>query len=271
MSEPRCCGSHEGDTVRSHRVDGLARFFASTHGSGRIPPHFHDRLRICLVVEGAYEERLPGERVECRPGTLLAHAPGLVHENQVRDSGAFCFQIAYEPGSLEGLQELEGAGSPVVAVRPPLATMLDLWDALRFSESEDELTLEEGARVLITQLSTATAMQFGNTTFPWLGRVLERLRDDSRKTPTLRELAAVAGVSRSHLAASFKARFGCTIGEYLRQLRTRRAAEQLTRAEPSLAEVAYAAGFADQSHMNRTFKRQVGLTPGAFRKRFLNA
>jgi AraC-like DNA-binding protein len=76
------------------------------------------------------------------------------------------------------------------------------------------------------------------------------------------------GWSRRHLTARFRAQLGITPKAYGRVLRFRHAAELLSipapgRA-PSLAEVAVAAGYYDQSHLNRDFVAMSGCTPGQF-------
>jgi AraC family transcriptional regulator len=53
--------------------------------------------------------------------------------------------------------------------------------------------------------------------------------------------------------------------QYIRRLRLEWAAERLRKREESLAQIASAAGFADQSHFTTWFKRQFGTTPAAFR------
>jgi AraC family transcriptional regulator len=75
----------------------------------------------------------------------------------------------------------------------------------------------------------------------------------------------MVGVHRVHLARRFRQHFGCSTTEYLRHLRVRAAAAALASTETPLATVALDAGFADQSHLCRTFKGETGLTPGAFR------
>jgi len=63
---------------------------------------------------------------------------------------------------------------------------------------------------------------------------------------------------------SFRKATGLPPHAYLRQLRVERARELLFRRMP-LAEVALAAGFADQAHFTRTFKQITGTTPGRYR------
>jgi AraC family transcriptional regulator len=79
-------------------------------------------------------------------------------------------------------------------------------------------------------------------------------------------LAVGVGVHPVTLARAFRRAFGCTIGEYLRRLRIERAAEQLATGTQPLAEIALAAGFADQSHFSNVFRRRVGMSPSAYRR-----
>jgi AraC-like DNA-binding protein len=80
----------------------------------------------------------------------------------------------------------------------------------------------------------------------------------------LAELAAVCGMSAFQLIRAFHATLGIPPHAYLTQVRAERARELLRRGEP-ISGVAFACGFADQSHLTRVFKRQFGMTPGAFR------
>jgi AraC family transcriptional regulator len=83
---------------------------------------------------------------------------------------------------------------------------------------------------------------------------------------SLAELAAAASVSADHLARAFRRHQGCTVGEYVRRLRVELACRLLAESEEPLAQVALAAGFSDQSHFTKVFRRRMGTTPAAFRK-----
>jgi transcriptional regulator GlxA family with amidase domain len=78
-------------------------------------------------------------------------------------------------------------------------------------------------------------------------------------------LATVAGLSTYHFAREFKRSTGIAPHYYLVNKRIERAQDMLARTDSSLAEIAIAAGFADQSHLARHFRRIVGSTPREFR------
>jgi transcriptional regulator GlxA family with amidase domain len=81
----------------------------------------------------------------------------------------------------------------------------------------------------------------------------------------LSTLAGVAGLSVHHFARQFKQSIGVTPHYYLTQKRVERAQEMLARTDLSLAEIAYATGFSDQSHLARHFRHMLGTTPREFR------
>jgi AraC-like DNA-binding protein len=96
-------------------------------------------------------------------------------------------------------------------------------------------------------------------------KVRDRLADDAAETPTLAELASLAGLSRYQVLRRFEKVYGVPPHAWLLQRRAERA-RGLIRGGAGLAAAAAACGFADQSHMTRVFVRQFGFTPGAWQK-----
>lgn len=101
---------------------------------------------------------------------------------------------------------------------------------------------------------------------PWLRRVGERLVEEFIHPPSASELAREAGVSPSHLSRAFRSAHGVSIPRFVRRLRVRRAASLLAHTDRPVADVALAAGFYDQSHLTRSFREAMGVTPAAYRK-----
>lgn len=83
---------------------------------------------------------------------------------------------------------------------------------------------------------------------------------------SLQDMAIAAHVSPFHLSRQFKKAVGMTPHQYLIQTRVESARALLAAGSRSLAEVASAVGFSDQSHLTRQFKRVLGVTPGQVRQ-----
>ncbi|MFA6546554.1 MAG: AraC family transcriptional regulator [Limisphaerales bacterium] len=101
--------------------------------------------------------------------------------------------------------------------------------------------------------------------------VLARIRDRYREQLPNRKLAALAGLSLRGFERKFRQNFQVTPQQYLRKLRIRMACRALVFTEQPLAEVAVECGFADQSHFNHEFRRQMGRTPRAYREHYRRA
>jgi AraC family transcriptional regulator len=99
-----------------------------------------------------------------------------------------------------------------------------------------------------------------------LRTVVEYIMENLGGSPTLEEMAAVVHLSPYHFARQFKAATGLPPYQYVIARRVERA-QHLLRGdgELGLAEVAFRAGFSDQSHFSSHFKRIIGVTPGQFR------
>jgi AraC family transcriptional regulator len=78
-------------------------------------------------------------------------------------------------------------------------------------------------------------------------------------------LADIACLSPYHFSRSFKQATGVGLHHYVMQRRLEQAKTLLRRTNQPLALIALEAGFADQSHLNSVFRREIGVTPGQFR------
>lgn len=100
-----------------------------------------------------------------------------------------------------------------------------------------------------------------------LAEVTGYIVDNLDANLTLGELAAIAGMSRFHFTRKFKQHLGIGPARYVQRLRIERAKALMLKGDTPLADVALAAGFADQSHFTRRFKNFTGETPGRFQHR----
>ena len=100
-----------------------------------------------------------------------------------------------------------------------------------------------------------------------LQRAKEVLAADYERDLALGEVAEQCGLSRGHFAKAFRISTGTTPHRWRQQRRIDQAKQLLTDGHLSLADVALASGFADQSHFTRVFSRMVGETPAGWRRR----
>ena len=97
--------------------------------------------------------------------------------------------------------------------------------------------------------------------------LVEYVEDNLERPISLAEMAALARMSVSHLIRKFHADFNCPPHAYVMQQRVEHAKRLLTVGKGvPLKLVAARSGFADQSHMNRLFRRMLNMTPSEFRR-----
>lgn len=83
------------------------------------------------------------------------------------------------------------------------------------------------------------------------------------------DMARIAGLSSTHFNRRFRQLLRVTPTEYLRSVRVQAAQRLLATTSHTLAEIAVDVGYTDQSHLTRRFREVTGLTPAAWRKRFV--
>jgi len=249
-------GQFFGDLVAEQRAGG---FVVTLNDYGRgtaIPWHRHSEPCVTFVVAGAYRERLQRSTRECTARTLVLHEADELHADDFL-APSRCLGIYFDP------RRIGMAFDRIGTVRSPALAAIATHAAreLRRRDSVTPLVIEGLMLQMFGELSRAD----GGAIAPWLGRVRDEIASRFAEPLTHAALAANAGVHPVHLARSFRRYFGITVGEMIRQLRVEHAKSAIRGGRP-LAAAALEAGFADQSHLTRTFRAVTGLTPGAFRR-----
>ena len=238
-------------------------------------PHFHYCYSVGVLVEGAFRYRHCRREGVARKGTVLLVNPGEVHSGSGLDGRPFRIRVAYV-GVARLVEIAHALGRPdmnTVMLTSPVVDDVDL--AARLMHLFDAL-LDDTDPALLAALeaSTLSALveRYGNKEAPIRAWSHERRRvrlareflEAHYQAPVrLTELSARAGLSRFHFLRVFQEEVGLTPHRYLTQVRLERARAMLTAGD-DIAHTALACGFNDQSHLNRQFKRLLGVTPGAF-------
>ena len=96
--------------------------------------------------------------------------------------------------------------------------------------------------------------------------VIAQLEADTSRAWDARTLGELVNLSASRFRHLFKQETGTTPGQYLRELRFRKAEVMLRTTFLSLKEIADEVGLASLSHFMRDFKKRYGMTPRQYRK-----
>jgi AraC-like DNA-binding protein len=99
-----------------------------------------------------------------------------------------------------------------------------------------------------------------------IDEALFRSEGDEERWCIAELLSKVAGLSRCHFVRAFRQSVGATPHNFLIYRRFRKAVDFITGTDLPLAEIALAAGFADQSHFSRRFRQYLGVSPSSFRR-----
>ncbi|MCI0435875.1 MAG: AraC family transcriptional regulator [Gemmatimonadetes bacterium] len=234
-----------------------------------LAPHDHDRAILAVVLDGVIESSIANRELDCAPASVWTEPVAERHANAIGRDGAHVLVVQpdhrradlFAPfvDLLEEVRHTRHAGVASDARR--VLFEMDLADDLS-SLAIDGLVLAmlaTSARAFAPRNRQAPAPQ-------WLLQARDYLHDRFRDRFQLLDVAAAVGVGPAHLAHAFRRHFHCSPGEYVRGLRIRWAADRLAASDASISRIAVSAGFSDQSHLTREFRRRTGTTPAAFRR-----
>jgi len=198
-------------------------------------------------------------------GTLYVSAPSKPLGAQFHAPSDFLhFHISTDHFPVE-LPTTDGLND-LVLLRDPLAAQLAQALIARGDAADHRFTrcIGQTLAVHLTRLEPPRAKV--NALPKWrLRRVEQHIADHFDRCLSLSELANVAGLSRMHFAAQFRAATGYRPREYLLNHRIEHAKTLLTTTGRPLAEIALAVGFSTQAHFSTVFKRISGQSPARWR------
>lgn len=233
--------------------------------NNRLSTHSHQYPTLTLAWEGGFTESNSNVSVECSPKSVLFKSSEQPHSDHAGPTGARCLMVEILRPAFDqeaGIQLPAGligmVGSEVLMLRSLILREFLCRDAA------SSLALEGLVWELLAVY--ARGLERSSRGRPiWFGKALALLHDGFQEPLSLQDLADAVSIHPLHLARSFRLQVGCSVGSYHRRLRLDYAARQLRVSQDSLCKIALAAGFFDQAHFSRQFKKHTGLTPSQFR------
>ncbi|MEU6131957.1 AraC family transcriptional regulator [Saccharopolyspora sp. NPDC047091] len=244
--------------------------------------HSHDAYSFGVTETGAQTFRCRGASRVSAAGMVMAFNPEETHDGHSAIAEGFTYRIVHLGPRVVAEVLADAAGEPGGQRALPLFAEPVLHDPVlaRAVRELNRALLEQDSALLRDEALRRTVyamVRRGSVRAPlieWepavrpipagVRAVREHLHAHAAEEVSARHLAEIAGCSRFALHRAFTAAHGLAPGAYQRQLRLREARHALG-AGASAAEAAARAGFADQAHLTRWFRRCYGITPGTFR------
>ncbi len=237
--------------------------------------HAHETFAFGVIERGGLAFRFRGIQEVAPMGHVTLAFPGEPHTGHGMDRRGWSYRMFYaDPSRLEAVaREVapDRRGLPPllqgVLSDPALATALRGLHLLLERGPETPLEIQERLQALLARLVRRHARWDADP--PQVrpdGLVLRArrlLEERYAEGVSLAELASAAGCGPFRLVRAFREALGMPPHAWQLQLRVRRGQELLRRGR-EIADVAAELGFVDQSHFHRTFRRLVGMTPGAY-------
>lgn len=222
-----------------------------------VPEHAHDWPLLSLFVIGSYSNQTEIGECSIAGPSAVFYAAGAAHRNTAGPDGFEQIEIEFDPAWLRSVRLPDG---PVLR-----------WMGGR--GGAEARTLAKSLNHGVAEMDVLTALRHFLETAPvgsearrpaWVDDVTRRLRDDPARK--LSELAREAHLHPAWMGTAYRRAAGEGLLDATARFRVEHATRLLRETELPFTRVAMDAGFCDQSHMIRNFRRVLGRLPSAVRK-----
>lgn len=237
--------------------------------------HIHSGHVLWLNSEGGEKFKVLGTTSVLQPGSISIIEPGVVHSNHpLAKSKRHLRSLYLENDFFLYLEKLlTGSSSQKYTLPTKVLKNSSHWqDALGLHEAiitgKSRLFIEELCISLFTQISDlhfGSPATNGSTTKGdnRIYTIIDYMRAHIGEEISLKTLAEIARCTSYHIIRLFKETVGMSPHAYLLQLRLEKA-QKLIDEGKTITDAALEAGFSDQSHLTRRFKKRFGITPGIY-------
>jgi AraC-like DNA-binding protein len=272
-------GSVTASVARRGRVTRLSNVTCTLGRADKPYPETHERgaWTIALVRRGTFRYRCArtDDKHTLRPGWLLFGHPRAEYQcSHDHDGGDECVSLSIPEELLWDVARTASTTEKAIlstpAALPPLPRVSAVLERARLREGAD---LDEigylVAESILTRASKNPSADVARRP-SHAGRMhdaMDRIEAACREPLPLSALAGSVGLSPFHFLRVFRSVTGTTPHQYLIGARLRLAVRMLLDTQLPVTQIAYDVGFQDLSNFVNTFRRVIGCSPGAYRRR----
>lgn len=237
--------------------------------------HSHDFCEIMLVLSGEGEVTVDGASYPIARGDIVIYNRGAQHAEKTADAG---LEIAFFGICNFRIENLPADHLIAEGVPPVLHTGADEEKFVRYfnslseevatAEPYGELTAKYLARLILVGILRLADIAESKFVSPAVfTRIYRYLNKNFATVESMEQVCEELHVSKYYLSHLFKKHTGTSPMQYVTERRMAYAKQLLFETKLSAGEIAEACGYRDRAVFFKAFKREVGMTPGEYRKR----
>lgn len=251
--------------VNRHRMEvgGIAVCKTEYHRPVYEGWHAHEHSHVTFILDGGNQEQRKGLELEATPGTVLLYNAEQQHRNlhTAHPSKNLNLELpaAFFSTYHTALQPFSAA---VCSQATAKFCLLKIYRECQLADVHSEATIHS---LLLDLLSASLDDGVEKLAPSWVRLLRELLHDCWQETLSLQQLSQTLQLHPVTISKCFPRYFGCTLGDYQRQLKIAQAVRLIRETTLSLTQISYECGFFDQSHFTKAFKRVSGFLPRGYR------
>ena len=244
--------------------------------------HDHDYFELFIITEGSIRHAINGKSTVLEKGHMVFIRPDDFHQyRQIEKQDCQMINIAIMEKTIRELFGYLGKGfdenqlispkSPpmVLLTESELSQLLIKFQQLNTLPVYDKKRLNTAFRIILVHIFSNFFLNFeksDNKNPEWLQYTITELQKPDNFKKGISALKEIACKSDEHISRSVKKYLNKTPTKFINELRLNYAANQIRFTSRNIADIAFEAGFENQSHFHRQFKKFLNHTPNEFRK-----
>lgn len=225
----------------------------------RQPRHTHDYSNVTVIAAGEIDEHTAEGSYLARASSVVLKGAGCEHDDRISGFGAKTITIQFASDSRFG-RLIEPRAWAWFDRCEVVRAALSLHTAFRTGSTP---SVERAAAALVESVHAHSRR--GVSAPAWIARVRATLDQQYAHSIRFDDLAHALGLHPVYASRAFRRYTGVTMRDYVRDLRMREARRQLASTRREIGAIASFSGFADASHLSRSFTNLLGVTPKTFR------
>ncbi len=261
-------GKFFGTSRKQFQLNGLTIVDSEFYNYSDCPWHYHENPHFAFTTGGTLLETHKSGTIQLSPGCLLYNHSQEPHCNSGYSDMVSALHIDIDISWFKNYQVNHSLIAGLTEVKNPLLKNLfyKIFKEVKYPDTASCFSIETLVLQSVNEMLRSNQVQ-GSGKPGWFFKIKDLLYNNYNENLSLKEIASEINLHPVYLCQQFPAYFKCNLGDYIRKIKIEKSVELILRnPQLSLTAVGYDCGFYDQSHFISVFKKQIGVTPLAFKK-----